>query len=89
MSEAAPFLGEPPVRRPRRVAEVPAVRGKRVILSRPDGFIYDVRAVSEPYDDHEDRRVVEVCTERDYYVWMFGGARPPTQTYPVSLVWVE
>jgi hypothetical protein len=84
-----PFFGEPPTRRPMRVSEVPALRGKRVILSRPDGFIYDVRAVSELHTDGRGRAVVEVCTERDYYAWMLGGPRPQTRTYPAALVWVE
>jgi hypothetical protein len=68
---------------------VPALRGKRVILSRPDGFIYDVRAVSEIYTDGAGKPLVDVCTEQAYYEWAINGRQADTQTYPAYLVWVE
>jgi hypothetical protein len=90
MADASlPFLGEPPSRRPVRAADVPALRGKRVILSRPDGFVYDIRAVSEVYSDPSGKPRIDVCSEQAYYRWMLNGVRPETQAYPVSLVWVE
>jgi hypothetical protein len=85
----APFLGEPPARRPVPVDQVPAVRGKRVILSRPDGFVYDVRAVSEVFQDAAGRQRVSVCSEQGYYRWMLNGVEPESEDYPVALVWVE
>lgn len=84
-----PFLGEPPTRRPRPVTQVPAVRGKRVVLSRPDGFVYDVRAVTEVYTDGTGNALIDVCTEEAYYEWALTGRAAPTRTYPAYLVWVE
>ena len=84
-----PYFGAPPARQPKRAWDVPALRGKRVILSRPWGFVYDVRAVSQIYEDDEGYSVIEVMTEKDYYRWMFSGDRPLSQTYPSQLVWVE
>ncbi len=84
-----PFLGEPPTRAPRPATTVPALRGKRVILSRPDGFIYDVRAVSEIYTDGRGDALVDVCTEQAYYRWALTGEAAATQAYPAYLVWVE
>ena len=48
-----PYFGVPPAREPRPAAEEPALHGKRVILSTPEGFVYDMRAISRIYDDGE------------------------------------
>lgn len=84
-----PYFGAPPAREPKPALLVPALRGKRVILSRPDGFRYDIRAVSQIYADEKGRDVVDVVSEEAYFKWMFIGERPQTEAYPVRLVWVE
>jgi hypothetical protein len=89
VTDTAPFLGEPPVRRPVPASSVPALRGKRVILSRPDGFVYDVRAVSEVFTEADGKRRVRVCSEQAYYRWMLNGDEPEVEAYPAALVWVE
>lgn len=88
-NEDLPFFGRPPVREPRRVTEVPAVRGKRVILSRPYGFVYDMRAASEVYQDDDGRRVVDVVSEEHWFRWMFAGHVPVRATYDARVVWAE
>ncbi|TIC86375.1 hypothetical protein E8D37_00205 [Nocardioides sp. GY 10127] len=65
------------------------MRGKRVVLSRPDGFVYDVRAVSELDRDADGRQVVRVVTEEAYFRWMFTGVAASAESYPARLVWVE
>jgi hypothetical protein len=82
-------MGEPPTRPPKPVTEVPAVRGKRVIVSRPEGFVYDVRAVSEVFTDDQGKHRIQVCTEQAYYRWMLTHVTPVVRSYPASLVWVE
>lgn len=91
MNDAAryPYFGQPPARQPRPASEVPTLRGKRVVLSRPDGFIYDVRAVSEIYEGSNGTPVVDVVSEEDYFRWMFTHSAPAAQAYPSILVWVE
>lgn len=84
-----PYFGIPPARPPRPAADEPALRGKRVILSTPEGFVYDIRAVSQPYRDQEDDDVVDVVTEEDYYRWMLLHESPQSTSYPKHLVWVE
>lgn len=84
-----PYFGAPPARVPKPASEVPALRGKRVILSTPDGFVYDMRAISEVQVDPQERDVVQIVTEQAYFRWMFIGEHPAKQTYPVVLVWVE
>ena len=87
--QPAPFLGAPPSRTPTPATSVVAVRGKRVILSRPDGFVYDVRAVSEVFIDPLGEPRVQVCSEQSFYRWMLNNVPPEVETYPAGLVWVE
>lgn len=87
--QGLPYFGAPPARTPLPARVVPALQGKRVVLSRPFGFVYDVRAVSQVHHDDEGHEVVEVVTEEDYFRWMFTDERPDVQVYPAYLVWVE
>ncbi|MFC5175625.1 hypothetical protein [Nocardioides taihuensis] len=84
-----PYFGAPPVREPRRVLDEPSLRGRRVILSTPEGFVYDMRAVSSTRQDATGRTVLDVVTEEDYFRWMFTQAEPARRTFPAELVWVE
>lgn len=84
-----PFLGKPPAREPRPAEDEPTLHGKRVILSTPDGFVYDMRAVSHVYPDAAGRSQVDVVSEQDYYAWMLTDHVPKPVAYPARLVWVE
>lgn len=84
-----PYFGEPPTRHPRPAIEERALRGKRVILSIPEGFVYDMRAVSQPYVDAKGQSVVTIVSEEDYFRWMFTGQSPASQPFPARLVWVD
>jgi hypothetical protein len=83
-----PYFGVPPARTPRPAADEPALRGKRVILSMPDGFVYDMRACSELYEN-DGRIVVDVASEEDWYRWMLDHVAPVRRRFPSRLVWVE
>jgi hypothetical protein len=87
--ERYPYFGRPPAREPRPASQVPALRGKRVVLSMPDGFVYDMRAVSQVYRDGDGRGVIDIVSEEHYYRWMFTHELPPREAFPVELVWVE
>ncbi|MGH3382976.1 MAG: hypothetical protein ACRDO1_00205 [Nocardioidaceae bacterium] len=84
-----PFFGVPPARQPRPAAEEPALRGKRVVLSMPDGFVYDMRAASERYENGDAKTVIDIVSEEEWYRWMFTHQQPKRQPFPVGLVWVE
>ncbi|MCM0622532.1 hypothetical protein [Nocardioides bruguierae] len=88
-AEHLPYFGAPPPRTPRPAQDEPTLRGKRVVLSRPDGFVYDVRAISELETDTSGRQVVRVVTEEAYFRWMFTGQAAASEAYPARLVWVE
>ena len=84
-----PYFGVPPARQPRPAGDEPALRGKRVILSTPEGFVYDVRAITQIYRDEVGDEVVDEVTEEDYYRWMLLQTPPVPTRYPSRLVWVE
>lgn len=84
-----PYFGIPPARQPRPAVDEPALRGKRVILSTPEGFVYDVRAISQIHRDGADDDVIDVVTEEDYYRWMLLHVPPQPTCYPPHLVWIE
>jgi hypothetical protein len=86
---AYPYFGVPPTRDPRPALDEPALVGKRVILSTPEGFVYDMRAVSRIYRDVNGRGIVDIVTDEHYHRWMFTRQPPTTEAFPAHLVWVE
>jgi hypothetical protein len=84
-----PYFGEPPSRKPRPALKEPALRGKRVILSTPAGFVYDMRAAGDVYIDGQGKTLVDIVTEREWYA----SGSPETGSgavgWPSHLVWVE
>jgi hypothetical protein len=88
-SERLPYFGRPPTRPPRPATDEPALRGKRVILSTPEGFVYDMRAASQVFRDGQGRQCVDIVSEEHWYRWMFTRELPIREPYPVHLVWVE
>lgn len=84
-----PYFGKPPERAHRPVVEEPTLTGKRVILSTPEGFVYDMRAVSELKTDGAGGLVVDILTEQHYFQQGLdeGGFEPVA--WPAHLVWVD
>lgn len=84
-----PWFGVPPTREPKPSATVPTLFGKRVILSTPEGFVYDMRAVSERYVDADNRDTIDIASEEAYFRWMLLSVPPRTAAWSAHLVWVE
>lgn len=84
-----PYFGVPPTRTPRPVVDEPALTGKRVILSTPEGFVYDMRAVSEVRTDGEGGVVVDILSEANFYERRFTGRRAEPVIWPAHLVWID
>lgn len=59
-----------------------------MILSTPEGFVYDMRAASDARIESR-RQIVDVVTEEDWFRWMLTQHAPSSAKYPVGLVWVE
>lgn len=90
--ERAPYLGVPPTRVPTRVEDTTATNGRRVVLSTPEGFFYDARAIGAPFRDQRGILRVMVITEAEWYAMQADekASLPDTaQLYPASLVYVE
>ncbi|MBA8805450.1 hypothetical protein FB382_003741 [Nocardioides ginsengisegetis] len=60
-----------------------------MVLSTPDGFVYDMRAISQIQRTPDGTDVVEIATEEDYFRWMFTRQPPNARAFPARLVWVE
>lgn len=84
-----PYFGVPPDRQPRPAANEPALTGKRVILSTPEGFVYDMRAASELRSDGAGNLTVEILTEQHYFDLRINAVEHESVTWPAHLVWVE
>jgi hypothetical protein len=84
-----PYFGVPPSRQPRPAAEEPALNGKRVILSTPEGFVYDMRAVSELRTDGKGNLVVDVLSEIHFFERRVAGRCHEPAVWPAHLVWVD
>lgn len=84
-----PWFGVPPTRKPKPSATVATLYGKRLVLSTPEGFIYDMRAISERYVNEEGQDTIDVISEEDYYRWMFTGVEPRVADWAAHLVWVD
>lgn len=82
-------LDAPAPRAPERVLEGVETRGKRVILLRPEGYMSDMRAVSNPEMGEDARLYVRICSESQWFRWAITGERPLIQDYPAYLVFVE
>jgi hypothetical protein len=88
-ADRLPYFGTPPPRSPTRASDASPVRGRRVVLSTPEGFVYDMRAASNVTQDPDGVRVIDIATEEDYFRWMFLQVQPAVERYPVDRVWIE
>jgi hypothetical protein len=84
-----PYFGVPPARQPRPSIAEPALTGKRVILSTPEGFVYDMRAGAEIKTDGGARTLIPILTERQHYERLLLNLDRTPVDWPAHLVWVE
>jgi len=84
-----PLLRCPPARTPRPAVDEPALTGKRVVLSTPEGFVYDMRAVGEVRTDGSGGVVIDILSEANYYEKRFTGRQAAAVAWPAHLVWID
>ena len=84
-----PYFGVPPTREPRPAALEPSLTGKRVVLSTPEGFLYDMRAAGELRTDGEGSVFVDIISEPQWFENRAGRPHAEPAAWPVHLVWVE
>lgn len=91
-SAAGPFTGPldaPMPRYPIAVTASTRTLGLRVVQQVPDGFVRDLRAVTDPYGDSNAAKV-RICGEEDWYRWAIAGATPSyTAEVLAKHLWLE
>jgi hypothetical protein len=85
----APQLDAPQHRRPSSAQGAGPLLGRRVVQSVADGFVRDLRAISEPYLSTAGRTCVRVCAEAEWYEWAINGSTPPSTEVAFGDLWVE
>jgi hypothetical protein len=84
-----PALDGPQARIPRPAADAERILGCRLIQRVPDGFVRDLRAVSDIYLAGLGVPTVRVCGEAEWYAWAITGIAPSTTEVAATDVWVD
>ncbi|MFK8851607.1 hypothetical protein [Streptomyces sp. Ac-502] len=71
----APAPDSPAARTPVPARDVRNLHGRRLVQVAPTGFAWDLRAVSEPYDQ-DGEVTANVTSAHDYYRWVITGEPP-------------
>jgi hypothetical protein len=87
-SSAPRALDQPRVREPSAVAGGGSILGLRLVQLVPDGYVRDLRAATEVYQQGATA-LVRVCSELEWYRWALQGAVPSTVEIPAELLWCE
>jgi hypothetical protein len=82
-------LDAPPCRWPAPAEGSGSILGRRVIQTVPDGFVRDLRAVTEPFRHSDGRMYVRTCDDAAWHGWILTGAVPAVATVASELLWVE
>jgi hypothetical protein len=82
-------LDVPPVRHAQRPKGDESLLGRRVVRSVPDGYVRDLRAISDACVTHAGVESVRVCAESAWYAWAFDGAPPSATDVAIGELWLE
>jgi hypothetical protein len=82
-------LDSPQPRPPIPVLDATCLLGRRVVQAVPDGFIRDLRTVTDVYRDANGRTSVRICGELEWYRWALVGTAPSTVETSADSLWVE
>jgi hypothetical protein len=82
-------LDAPPTRLPTHAPACGQVLGRRLVRAVADGYLRDLRAVSDVYISHAGPAAVRVCAESAWYAWAFDGSTPGSAEVPADQLWLE
>lgn len=82
-------LDAPQARRPIPVERAERVLGCRIAQSVPDGYVRDLRAMSDVYGDLGGNPRVRLCNESDWYAWASTGVTPASADVETAGLWIE
>ena len=63
--------------------------GRRLVQVVPDGYVRNLRAISEPHMSHAGTLCVRVCAEPAWYAWALDGSAPSSMELPTLTLWLE
>jgi len=90
MSPARPVVLDAPLRRdPVPTSEGDTVTGRRMVQAVPDGYVRDLRAVTDVYRGVDGIPYVKVTGEPEWYRWALAGSTPTTVEVRADQLWVE
>jgi hypothetical protein len=81
-------LDAPAPRRPSSALQSNGLLGRRLIQRVADGFVRDLRAVSDVYPGAPGQ-VARVCGESDWYGWALTGKVPSCVQVDAAFLWIE
>jgi hypothetical protein len=82
-------LDSPLSQYPRPAIDTASVMGRRLVRGVPDGYIRDLRALSDVHLSHAGATCVRVCAESDWFAWGLDGSVPTSIEVAVDQLWVE
>jgi hypothetical protein len=82
-------LDAPALRRPQAARTVLGLTGRRLIHQVADGFVRDLRALSELFSTSAGEECVRVCVESEWYAWALTGSIPESMDLVVASLWAE
>ncbi|MDJ0345890.1 hypothetical protein QMK19_35240 [Streptomyces sp. H10-C2] len=85
----APGPDSPGARTPVPARTVPHLHGRRIIQTTPLGWAWDLRAVTEPYEDDQGDILVNLTSAHDFYRWQITGHPPDVVPCGLYLCWTE
>jgi hypothetical protein len=63
--------------------------GRRLVQAVPDGYVRDLRAVTDIYADAVGGTSVRICAEAEWYRWALTGTVPTIEVAAASTLWLE
>jgi hypothetical protein len=85
----AATVDAPPARNPIPVSASRNLVGLRLIQGVPDGYVRNLRAVTNVYQGAQGIDCVRVAHEPDWYRWAITGTTPATEETRAAALWVE
>jgi murein DD-endopeptidase MepM/ murein hydrolase activator NlpD len=86
---AAATIDIPPTRHAVPASTAVSLCGRRMIQQVPDGFVRDLRAVTDRYHSGSGAAVVRVCGELEWFAWAITGQTPAIVELAAATVWAE
>jgi hypothetical protein len=84
-----PTTDHPRMREAVSALSASTILGLRLAQAVPDGFVRDLRAVTDVYEGVRSDPMARVCSEAEWYRWAIQGAMPATTEVPAHLLWRE